>query len=153
MKLNIANLYRNFNESYSFRSKLSESGQKSISCSIVSNTYDTVSKYYQMIESCLMRERDESGKAKGSLTSQSELLYSPRLEHELICLVTSLLKAIPTMDIDKLLNQDPEITEEDKPILKEAYSALKAKINLLDQLLGHPCFARKKTEETPSNSN
>ncbi len=150
-RLNIINVHKNLSEFYSFKSKLSESGQKSISCSIVENAYKIASSYYMFIRECLSRERDIFGEAQSYLSDKDTLLYSPRLEHELTCLVTSLLKAIPLIDIDKLINQDPEIAEEDEAILKEAYLSLNKKIEVLDQLLGLPCFARKKPEEESSN--
>lgn len=124
-----------------FSSKLSESGQKFISCLLVQNAYTIAGNHYHQVGESLKRYRDASGRAIGGSLEPS----SYRLETELVSLVTLSLISMPK--IDKIIDNDTKTTEEDKKYLKEAYAFLNGKIEALDKMLGLPCFGVKKKEE------
>lgn len=48
--------------------------------------------------------------------------------------------------MEKLINQDSELTDEDKVILKTAYYSLTKNIATIYKLIGDPCFGREKID-------
>ena len=101
---------------------------------------------YTIIDSSLRRKRDISSGQKFQI-SEDQLYLSPRLKYELTCLITTLLRNLEKFNMEKLINQDSELTDEDKVILNKAYYSLTKNIDAWFQLLGEPCFAREKIEE------
>lgn len=146
---NISNIF--YTDQYSLNN-LSDSGQKSISRNIVNKFYEMVIDHYKIIDSSLTVKRDISSGTRLGI-NRDKLYVAPRLKYELTCLVTTLLKNLEKFDLEKLINQDSELTDEDKVILKKAYDSLKNNIKTLYQIFGEPCFGREKIEEENENVN
>ncbi|MFM7189248.1 MAG: hypothetical protein ACKOX2_00315, partial [Microcystaceae cyanobacterium] len=92
----------------------------------------------------LLRYRDANGSAVGGHTSMLKPT-NYRLETELTSLVTELLFKLP--DLESIIQDNPQTSDEDKQILLEAFNTFKSKINGLFKLLDYPCFAVKKEDE------
>lgn len=153
MFLNISRISDFFSniQTQTFR-QLSETGKQSVSWNLVDKFYRIVIAHYNIINSSLKMKRDIYSGNKTQV-SLNKLDISPRLKYELTCLITTLLKNLDNFDIDKLINQDSELIEEDKTIVKNAYYSLMKNIQLMSQLLDEPCFGREKIEEENENVN
>lgn len=153
MLLNTSNIAYFFsNNKNSIYSQLSDSGKKSVSWNFIDKSYQMGIDHYNIIDSSLRVKRDMSSVARLGI-NQNKLHISPRLKYELTCLITTLLKNLEKFDMDKLINQDAELTDEDKVILKKAFYSLTKNIEIIYNLLGEPCFGREKIEEENKDSN
>lgn len=152
MFLNTSNIYRFFSSHRdSILHQLSDLGKQSVSWNFVDKFYSMAINHYNIIDSCLGRKRNmPSGDKVGP---NNKIYRSPRLKYELTCLITTLLKKLEQFNMEKLINQDVELTNEDKVILKKAYYSLTKNIETIYQLLDEPCFGREKIEEENENVN
>jgi hypothetical protein len=126
---------------YNYRNQLSEGGKQSLSCQILSHYYYIAYRHFIGLNEALCRYRESNGSTV--LGNPSNLQpTNHRLETELLSLITELLVQLP--NLDSVINDDSQTSEQDKSVLKEAYSTFKTKINSLFVLLGHSCFAMKK---------
>jgi hypothetical protein len=126
---------------YDYRNQLSEEGKQSLSCQILSHYYYIAYRHFSGLNESLCRYRASNGSTV--IGNPSDLQpTNHRLETELLSLITELLVQLP--NLDSVINDDSKTSEQDKTILKEAYSAFKGKIDSLFVLLGHSCFAVKK---------
>jgi hypothetical protein len=63
-----------YSEFETFRKKLSESGQKSVSCILVQNAYTIASNHYSVVKESLRHYREASGQAGSYNKRDSSLL-------------------------------------------------------------------------------
>ena len=127
-----------------YQSRLSEEGKKSISYRIVANYYSIARDHYCSVDESLRRYRDANGSAsRGHASMLKPTNY--RLETELTSLVTELLFKLP--NLESIIQDDPQTSDEDKRILLEAFNTFKSKIDGLFKLLDYSCFAVKKEDE------